>query len=102
MLHSFPSEMSDFCCCGMQLLHPTGETARQESPREEVHGRASATQISLPERAGTVTLVAAGAQHSVVATSSGTLWSFGSNEFGQLGLPPSREQGEKRRLTQTR
>jgi alpha-tubulin suppressor-like RCC1 family protein len=43
------------------------------------------TLVSLPPGAGTVTQAAAGFDHSLVVTSSGQLYAFGDNSFGQLG-----------------
>ena len=43
------------------------------------------TPISLPEATGPVTAFAAGPQFALAATSTGQLYSFGENEFGQLG-----------------
>ena len=42
------------------------------------------TLVAVPGH-GTVTQVAAGSDHTLVATSTGQLYSFGSNQFGQLG-----------------
>ena len=43
------------------------------------------TQVQLPGGSGSVTAVAAGDDFSLVATSSGQLYSFGDNFYGQLG-----------------
>lgn len=43
------------------------------------------TQVQLPAGSGTVTALAAGDDFSLVATSSGALYSFGDNYYGQLG-----------------
>ncbi len=43
------------------------------------------TRISLPGETGPVTQVAAGEYHSLALTSTGQLYAFGSNRFGQLG-----------------
>jgi len=43
------------------------------------------TLVTLPGESGTVTQVAAGQYHSLVATSSGQLYAFGLNLSGQLG-----------------
>jgi alpha-tubulin suppressor-like RCC1 family protein len=42
-------------------------------------------QVSLPSAAGQPIAIAAGARHSLVLTSSGTVIAFGENDFGQLG-----------------
>ena len=44
-----------------------------------------ATPVTLPGQAGTVTGLAAGTNHSLVLTSSGQLYSFGRNQYGELG-----------------
>jgi alpha-tubulin suppressor-like RCC1 family protein len=41
--------------------------------------------VSLPSGSGTVTAIAAGADHSLVLTATGQLYTFGSNRYGQLG-----------------
>lgn len=41
--------------------------------------------ITLPGENGHVTQIAAGESHTLVLTSSGQLYSFGSNQYGQLG-----------------
>ncbi len=41
--------------------------------------------VTLPGATGPVTQVAAGANHSLVVTSSGQLYAFGLNRYGQLG-----------------
>jgi alpha-tubulin suppressor-like RCC1 family protein len=43
------------------------------------------TLVGLPGEIGTVTQVAAGEDHSLVVTSSGQLYAFGYNYYGQLG-----------------
>jgi alpha-tubulin suppressor-like RCC1 family protein len=43
------------------------------------------TLVTLPGQAGQVTQVAAGQDHSLVVTSSGQLYAFGLNNYGQLG-----------------
>ncbi len=43
------------------------------------------TLVPLPGLVGTVTQVAAGGYHSLVASSSGQLYAFGFNYYGQLG-----------------
>jgi len=45
------------------------------------------TLVALPGQSGTVTQIAAGQDHSLVATSSGQLYAFGDNKYGQLGNP---------------
>lgn len=41
--------------------------------------------VALPGASGPVVQIAAGAQHSLALTSTGQLFSFGANRFGQLG-----------------
>jgi hypothetical protein len=43
------------------------------------------TLVGLPGEIGTVTEISAGGTHSLVLTSSGQLYSFGRNTFGELG-----------------
>ncbi|MBV9323582.1 MAG: hypothetical protein JO352_07360 [Chloroflexi bacterium] len=43
------------------------------------------TLVPLPGATGGVTQVAAGASHSLAVTSTGQLYAFGQNEYGQLG-----------------
>lgn len=43
------------------------------------------TLVTLPGQIGPITLIAAGESHSLVATSSGQLYAFGYNRYGQLG-----------------
>ncbi len=43
------------------------------------------TVVSLPGEVGPVTLIAAGESHSLAVTSSGQLYAFGYNRYGQLG-----------------
>jgi hypothetical protein len=43
------------------------------------------TLVALPGESGAVTQVAAGQGHSLVVTSSGQLYAFGYDEYGQLG-----------------
>ncbi len=42
--------------------------------------------VSLPGQSGTVTQVASGSDFSLILTSSGQLYAFGDNEYGQLGI----------------
>jgi alpha-tubulin suppressor-like RCC1 family protein len=46
---------------------------------------ATPLRVSLPGAAGPVVQIAAGSSHSLALTSTGQLYAFGSNEFGQLG-----------------
>jgi alpha-tubulin suppressor-like RCC1 family protein len=45
------------------------------------------TRVQLPRGSGRVTKIAAGTYQSLVLTSSGRLYSFGTNLYGQLGAP---------------
>lgn len=47
--------------------------------------------VALPGASGPVVQVAAGARHSLALTSTGQLYSFGDNEFGQLGRAANAE-----------
>jgi alpha-tubulin suppressor-like RCC1 family protein len=50
--------------------------------------------ISLPGATGPVTQVAAGAYHSLAVTSTGQLYAFGDNNFGQLGNATHEKTGQ--------
>jgi alpha-tubulin suppressor-like RCC1 family protein len=67
-----------------QLGNPTGI-----GPVLDPMGPASANPtpalVSLPDQMGPATLIASGIDHSLVATASGQLYAFGSNQSGQLG-----------------
>ncbi len=57
---------------------------------QDLHSGSSAPNptpapVLLPKQDGTVTAIAAGGSHSLVLTSSGQLYSFGDNHYGQLG-----------------
>jgi alpha-tubulin suppressor-like RCC1 family protein len=45
------------------------------------------TLLGIPGATGPVTAMAAGVFHSLVLTSTGQLFSFGNNQYGQLGRP---------------
>jgi alpha-tubulin suppressor-like RCC1 family protein len=60
-----------------QLGNPTGSGTELANP--------TPLQVSLPGAVGPVVQVAAGFAHSLALTSTGQLYAFGSNEFGQLG-----------------
>ncbi|MGP8207698.1 MAG: putative Ig domain-containing protein [Acidimicrobiales bacterium] len=47
----------------------------------------SATQVSLPGETGTVVQIAAGGYHSLALTSTGQVFAFGDNDFGELANP---------------
>ncbi|HEY2053841.1 MAG TPA: putative Ig domain-containing protein [Solirubrobacterales bacterium] len=44
--------------------------------------------VALPGQNGPVTQIAAGNSHSLVVTSTGQLYAFGEDQFGQLGVAP--------------
>jgi alpha-tubulin suppressor-like RCC1 family protein len=52
------------------------------------------TLVTLPEAEGPVTAAAAGAYFSLAATSTGQLYAFGENDYGQLGNPNNKEPQE--------
>ncbi|MDQ6746398.1 MAG: putative Ig domain-containing protein [Actinomycetota bacterium] len=58
-------------------FHPLGAGPKAANPIP--------TLVSLPGLAGTITHISAGADHTLVVTSSGQLYAFGGNDFGQLG-----------------
>ncbi|MHB8233273.1 MAG: RCC1 domain-containing protein [Solirubrobacteraceae bacterium] len=45
------------------------------------------TLVALPGESGPITQIAAGEQFSLAVTSSGQLYAFGENRYGQLGTP---------------
>ena len=49
--------------------------------------------VSLPGASGPATEIAAGYEHSMVLTSSGQLYTFGHNEYGELGRPTNSGTG---------
>jgi alpha-tubulin suppressor-like RCC1 family protein len=50
------------------------------------------TRVSLPGQNGTITRIAAGADYTFALTSTGQLYGFGNNVYGQLGLPTATTQ----------
>ena len=60
-----------------QLGNPSNSGTTSPNP--------SATQVSLPGSAGPAVQVAAGGYHSLVLTSSGQVFAFGDNDYGELG-----------------
>ncbi len=64
------------------------ESGQLGSPIKET--QPTPTLVSLPT-GGTVTQIAAGFDHSLVLTSTGQLYAFGENEFGQLGTKENAE-----------
>jgi alpha-tubulin suppressor-like RCC1 family protein len=52
------------------------------------------TQVTLPGAVGPVTQIAAGTGHSLAVTTSGQLYAFGLNLWGQLGNPTNANTGE--------
>jgi alpha-tubulin suppressor-like RCC1 family protein len=49
------------------------------------HANPTPALVTLPGATGTITQIAAGCEHSLALTSSGQLYSFGENYWGQLG-----------------
>lgn len=60
-----------------QLGNATNEGTEEPNP--------TPTLVTLPGATGPVTEIAAGSLHSLVMTSTGQLYAFGDNQFGQLG-----------------
>ena len=52
------------------------------------------TKLSAAIKSTFISQVACGANHVLLLTSSGFVYSFGSNEFGQLGNPTDAEDDE--------
>ncbi len=69
-------------------LYSFGDDERGELGFTSASPRANPTPtlVSLPEAAGPVTQVAAGQEDSFALTSSGQLYAFGANVWGQLGI----------------
>ncbi len=59
------------------------------------------TLVTLPGASGPVTQVAEGAYHSLAVTSTGQLYAFGSNYYGQLGNATNNEKEKKANPTPT-
>jgi len=66
---------------GGQLGNPTNAGTTNPNP--------TASEVELPEGSSEATTATAGTSHSLVVTSSGWLYSFGENQFGQLGDSPN-------------
>jgi alpha-tubulin suppressor-like RCC1 family protein len=45
--------------------------------------------VQLPGATGRILRIAAGSDYSLALTSTGELYGFGEDRFGQLGLPPA-------------
>ena len=60
-----------------QLGNTTNNAVEEPNP--------TPTLVTLPSEVGHVTQIAAGANHSLALTSTGQLYAFGENYFGQLG-----------------
>jgi alpha-tubulin suppressor-like RCC1 family protein len=54
------------------------------------------TLVSLPGANGRITRIAAGDEYSLALTSTGELYAFGCDAFGELGSPPGEELHEAR------
>ena len=70
-------------------LYAFGENAFGELGSPTNNGTANPnptpTQVTLPGQVGSITQIGAGNLHSLVVTSSGQLYAFGYNVYGQLG-----------------
>ena len=75
--------------CTRRQLYAIGNNRQGQLGVGDTANRHEFTRVSLPDVALSL---AAGAQHSVVATVQGHVFVFGSNQFGQLGLD-SEEEG---------
>jgi len=51
-----------------------------------------ALMLSLPMQAQTTKTIAAGSDHCLILKSDSTIWSWGSNNFGQLGIGSTTSQ----------
>jgi alpha-tubulin suppressor-like RCC1 family protein len=61
---------------------------------ETVKANPTPSPVGLPGVTGPVTEIAAGAAHSLALTSTGQLYAFGSNTYGQLGIATNSETGK--------
>jgi len=55
---------------------------------------AEPTLVTLPGANGAVSEIAAGSEHSLVLTSTGQLYAFGENRYGQLGIQANSDTGQ--------
>jgi alpha-tubulin suppressor-like RCC1 family protein/phosphodiesterase/alkaline phosphatase D-like protein len=62
-----------------------GQLGNSTNVGEALAANSTPTLVSLPGATGGVAEVAAGAEHSLALTSTGQLYAFGSNRYGQLG-----------------
>jgi alpha-tubulin suppressor-like RCC1 family protein len=69
--------------CG-QLGNATNNRTEEPNPTPAL--------VTLPGAAGPVIQAAAGGSYSLALTSTGQLYAFGCNFFGELGTPPSKEK----------
>jgi alpha-tubulin suppressor-like RCC1 family protein len=63
-----------------------GELGNETNVGDMFAANPTPTLVTLPGEVGAVTQVAAGQGHSLAVTSSGQLYAFGNNGFGQLGI----------------
>ena len=62
-----------------------GDDGQRGDGQEGGTERNGVTQVLLPNENGAVKAVAAGANHSLLLTENGSVYAFGSNEYGQCG-----------------
>ncbi|HEX4034793.1 MAG TPA: hypothetical protein VHX66_10145 [Solirubrobacteraceae bacterium] len=67
------------------VLYAFGDSSFGELGLSSISSVYSPTGVVLPGQNGTVTQVAAGSEYALALTSSGQLYAFGTNQYGQLG-----------------
>ena len=77
-----PTSPGQLYAFGYNATGSLGITANQGTPMPN----STPSLVSLPDASGPVTQLAAGGAHSLAVTSTGQLYAFGLNEFGQLGV----------------
>lgn len=70
--------------CGLNLQGQVGLDPAQSGPRVTIATRVEGIS-------GEVTDIAAGYYHSLVRTSDGSLWAWGSNTYGELGIETNQQ-----------
>jgi alpha-tubulin suppressor-like RCC1 family protein len=76
-----------------------GNTINEEASGAKPAANPTPTLVTLPGQRGAVKLVAAGADFSLVVTSTDQLYAFGDNDSGQLGYPEPRQNATPRLVT---
>ena len=74
---------------GLNLYGQLGSATNKET----LNANPTPTAVTLPGATGAATQIAAGGSHSLALTSTGQLYAFGLNEFGELGDATNNETG---------